>query len=257
MRFLSFLACAFTVFNLNAIEIAIDEFIISFDDNQQKVENIQVTNLSNELGYVALELYEIFNAGTDLERKIIYMQNDPSTEEGKKIQEKFKHQNIEIVNPENSGLFFSPQKMVIDASSTGNNFANVRVINMNEKIDVEKVYRIRTSPVIADFETGESKMGIKILMAYETLIFVQPDNPIEQYELRRDKDKLYITNTGNVNVFFKTPELCYKNDCEKSNSFRVYPNQTKEIILKEADKKLTFKTIEKYGNSSKLVEHNI
>jgi hypothetical protein len=219
--------------NLSASKISTDRVIITFEKNASIAENIQVNNLYNGSTFVKVELYEVLNANTEKEKRILYMQNDKSTKEGEILYEQNKSIGIEIKSPQESDLFFSPSRIVLESSESNFPYEKIRVINMNKNLEKERVYRIRVEPVINGFSIkSEKTIGIKILTAYETLIFVQPDKIKKDIKVKFDGGKVLFKNNGNINSYFSKMESCDKDDiCNIEQGFRLYSYGEKELVV--------------------------
>lgn len=237
-------------FSLSSINISIDEVLITYENIEKTAKNVKVFNKTKDVGFVKVDLYEIKNSKSKNEEKIIYLQNDERTEEGKLLVEKYNNANIKIGDPKNSGLFVSPNKIIIDPES----YSKVRILNINKENDIERVYKIRYTPVISGFEKDKDSVGVKIITAYESLVFVEPKNIIKDINYKIDGNTVKIKNDGNTNVYFGFSKYC-SDDCTDGLDFRLYPKQEKILTLDENVKHIEY--IIKYSKNSENLKIKI
>jgi hypothetical protein len=236
--------------------ISVDTPIINFDKNENGSRNITVKNHSNFTGYVKVDLYEILNAGTKDEEIFIYKQIDRESPEGKYEIEKYKNRNIQIKSPENSDLYFSPSKIILEKSGSHLDSQTIRVVNVNKELKDERIYRLRVYPVIDGFGKKNKKMGIKILMGYESLVLIQSNNPKLNYSYKIIDKKMIIKNEGNDNIKFESGEHCNDSKkCELLAPFRLYNNTSEEISLPFSNGVVKFLLI--FGNKKETITFNL
>lgn len=199
-----------TLTSLNSYaDISVSDTVIKFQNNENTVKNIKVQNHGENKAFVKVELYEIMNAGLENQYKILYSQN-------KNVKEK-----VQIEDPEKSGLIYSPYKLILNESNQPLSNSTIRIINSYENLDKEKVFRLRIYPVIGGFklnetENNKSNLGLKILVGYETLIFVYPDKITHNFSYDKKNEYIQLKNKGNSNILIKDIEICSDiNNCEK------------------------------------------
>ena len=90
----------------------------------------------------------------------------------------------------------------------------------------ERVYRIAAKPVTGGVEAEQS--GLKIMIGYEILAIVHPNNTQPELDVRREGETLHVKNVGNTNVLLREGYQCEtpgqpSEDCEPLPGRRMYP----------------------------------
>lgn len=206
-------------FGANANQISVENVIVYFENNQNSKEDIFVKNLQEENGYVQISVTEII---------------DPAS----KTPQRIEHKNIK-----DSGLLVSPNKLVLEPKGQKGDNKAIRIANLNKNLEKERIYRIQVVPVIADFKQKEKTLGVKVLMGYEILTMVQPNNPIKSYDAKIEGNKFKITNTGNANILLHRGIQCddeAKQVCSELETKRVYAGSTFETTLPYGNKPISY-----------------
>ncbi|MRI34070.1 hypothetical protein EOPP23_13830 [Endozoicomonas sp. OPT23] len=188
---------------LSLADMSLDRSIVYFDKKGWKRQDVQVSNLSNETMYLQTEVFRVVNPGKKDEAKI------PAT------------------TPEEMKLMATPHKSSIKAQG----MRAVRLFNRENNLKEEKVYRVLFRPVVGPQKNQEQV--VKILVAYEILVFVRPTQPIFKVEGTIKDKKLELTNTGNSSVLLRRGQQCITKDNCKSvwKSKRLYRGQTWNVDL--------------------------
>lgn len=211
--------------SVNAIEdqITINKSIIHFNNNENISQSFAVKNGFNNKAYVDTDLYEIINAGKENESKILYKAIDSESDKGKALLSRFKELNVEVRHPIEANLHQNPPRMILDTKGSYLDTKTISVVNINEELQKEKVYRLRVYPVVKGFEKENKVNGIKFLMQYEVLILVQPNNPILDYTYNFTNDTtLHVKNNGNSNFILEEISQCDEN---KENCYSIAPKR--------------------------------
>ena len=159
--------------------MSLDKIILYLEDKPNSREDIVVTNPDNETLYLQTEIYRVDNPGQPDEKR------------------------VRVVDPKDFKLLVSPSKAVIPSGEQ----KRFRLMSLERGLDKEKVYRVTFKPVVGDIKSDRT--ALKILVAYQALIFVQPESA--QYKLsleKSDGNKLAIANNGNVNVEVSDIQYC-------------------------------------------------
>ena len=82
----------------------------------------------------------------------------------------------------------------------------VRIVNLQTSNDVERVYRINVTPIAPPLEEDASQL--RIVVAYQILAIVQPDEPSSDLNVTRNGQTLVMENRGNTNVLLSDGRQC-------------------------------------------------
>lgn len=126
-----------------------------------------------------------------------------------------------ITDPRAAGLLVTPNKLIVPPGAT----KVVRFVKLGPST-VERVYRVAAKPVIGDIDAERS--GLKILIGYEILVIVYPDDTEPNLEVTRDGQHFSVRNTGNANVLLREGYQCLEpdlpfEDCTSLPGRRMYP----------------------------------
>lgn len=215
-------------FNAFSNQILLDNVIVNFDNNKRSKEDIFLRNINDQNTYVKIIVTEIINPG-------------------KENQEKIEHRN-----PKKSGIFVSPNKLILKPKGDQNDHQAIRIANINDELKEDRIYRIQVLPVISDFSKKEKGMGVKILMGYEILTLIQPNNPVMEYNYEIKNNKLTFNNTGNSNILLHNGEQCDSNNenCKELKAKRVYADTSFTFDLPYNNNEVKFYL--KFGEKNKL-----
>lgn len=184
----------------------LDRMIVYFEPGNQPRQDIRVTNVSDDNLFLQTEIYKVVNPGAENEER------------------------IRITNPDDMKLLATPQKSIVAPRGR----RTVRLVNLETPKDTEDVYRITFRPVTGDVEANQN--AIQLLIAYQALIFVRPENPVYEVTAKRDGNKVTFTNKGNSNVILRNGEQCsgaeQEGDCvEITSGGRIYAGQSLTLDL--------------------------
>ncbi|MEW5249319.1 hypothetical protein [Microbulbifer discodermiae] len=168
---IALLLLSLTFLNQSALAaMSLDKIILYLDDTPDARQDIVVTNPDPETLYLRTEIFRVDNPGQPDERR------------------------VRVVDPKEFKLLVSPSKAVL-ASGERKRF---RLMSLERGLEQEKVYRVTFRPVVGDIKT--ERTALKILVAYQALVFVQPKDGQYQLELEDSDGGWVIKNTGNINV---------------------------------------------------------
>nr|WP_010133622.1 hypothetical protein [Microbulbifer agarilyticus] len=178
--------------------MSLDKIIVYLDDSPNVREDIVVSNPDEETLYLKTEVYRVDNPGFEDEKR------------------------IRVVDPKEFKLLVSPAKAVIGSGES----KRFRMMSLERDLTKEKVYRVTFRPVVGDIESDRT--AVKILVAYQALIFVQPQNGKYQLEVTRQGDRWSLKNNGNINVEVSNVQYCPDAlNCQKLNvGGRLYAGNT-------------------------------
>ncbi|WP_295802346.1 fimbria/pilus periplasmic chaperone [uncultured Microbulbifer sp.] len=159
--------------------MSLDKIILYLQDKPNSREDIVVTNPDRETLYLQTEIYRVDNPGLPDE------------------------QRVRVVDPKDFKLLVSPSKAVIPAGEQ----KRFRLMSLEQGLEREKVYRVTFKPVVGDIKTDRT--ALKILVAYQALIFIQPESGEYRLALETDSENtLAIANNGNINVEVSAIQYC-------------------------------------------------
>lgn len=195
--------------NAGANSMLLDRMILYFEPGNTPRQDLRVSNIGDGNLYLQTEVYKVLNPGADNEER------------------------VRLTDPDQMKLLTTPQKSIVKPGRQ----RTVRIVSLETPEQEEAVYRITFRPVTADVETSGN--GIQLLVAYQALVFVRPDNPVFQVIAKRKQNKVTFTNTGNSNVLLRNGEQCTDNlpgndaiDCmEITTGGRLYAGQSLTLEL--------------------------
>ncbi|MCW8194024.1 fimbria/pilus periplasmic chaperone [Proteobacteria bacterium 005FR1] len=193
-------------------DIFVDRAIVRLGADKPPREDVKVINDGSEVGYVSVEVFEVQNPGTESE------------------------QRVRVTDPDQVKLLASPSKLMIPPNSQ----KLVRIVNLEPANDQERIYRINVTPVLPPLQEDQGSV-VRVVVAYQLLVIVDPTEPREELEIRRQGYQLKVTNKGNTNVLLSDGEQCDEQgeNCVQIPAHRVYPGNQWQIDL-ERDAPVAF-----------------
>ena len=136
---------------------------------------------------------------------------------------------IPITDPRKAGLLVTPNKLIVPAGAS----KSVRLVKL-ANTPHEQVFRIAIKPVNSGVEAEQS--GLKIMIGYEVLAIIYPNNPTPELEVTRDGRQLHIRNAGNSNVLLREGYQCEspdqpKEECAQLPGRRMYSGNEWQLEL--------------------------
>lgn len=193
-------------------DLVVNRSIVIYDDSASVKEDVVVINSDAERNlYVQVDAYRVMAPGA-------------ANEELLKI--------VPDTDPE---FLVSPNKLVVAPSARN----LVRFLDLAGNREAERVYRVNLIPVTPPVEledTGEGKIAsrLEVVIAYQVLAIVLPDDPQPVLGFARAGDQARFTNTGNANYLLTDGEQCNPaapDDCRKLQNRRVYPGNDWSLEL--------------------------
>lgn len=158
--------------------MSLDKIIVYLDDSPNARDDIVVSNPDKETLYVQTEIYRVDNPGLPNEKR------------------------VRVVDPKEFKLLVSPSKAVL-ASGEQKRF---RLMSLERNLEREKVYRVTFKPVVGKIKSDRS--ALKILVAYQALIFVQPKDGSYKLAVEKQNGQWVLKNTGNINAEISDVQHC-------------------------------------------------
>lgn len=188
-------------------QLAIDRIIVDFQSTSTITEDVLLMNESDsETLFIDVEVLEVTKPGTEDEQRVI------------------------VDDPSKIGLIATPAKVILPPNAR----RNVRLVNMVETSDAETVFRVNFSPVAGEADVDENV--VRLMVGYQALVIVRPDNPVVKVESKRKEGELILANNGNTNVFLERVRQCTDaslEECSPLGDRRLYPGNSTTIELSE------------------------
>lgn len=184
--------------------LSIDRSILLFAAGESPRQDVMAGNDGDTNLFLEVEVLEVLNPGTEEEQRNV------------------------VRDPESIGFVAAPRRLMVPPNSR----RPVRLMNLNGHGDVERVYRVNIKPVLPPAET--QGMGVRIVIAYQVLVFVSPEKVSVDLQGRREGNQLTLTNQGNVNVMLTNGRQCSESnpaDCDEVKGKRLYPGNSMVIEL--------------------------
>ena len=181
--------------------MSLDKIIAYLDDSPSSRDDIVVTNSDEETLYLQTEIFRVDNPGKPDERR------------------------VRVVNPKEFKLLVSPAKAIL---TTGEK-KRFRLMSLERNLDQEKVYRVTFKPVVGKIKSDRT--ALKILVAYQALVFVQPKEGHYKLEVDKQDGKWMLKNSGNINVEVSDVQHCLgETDCRPLEvKGRLYAGASKPV----------------------------
>ncbi|MGB1270632.1 MAG: fimbrial biogenesis chaperone, partial [Endozoicomonas sp.] len=180
--------------------MSLDRMIVYFKPDKLPRQDVIVSNPDKENLYLQTEVYKVVHPGTD------------------------KEERIRVTDPSAVKLLATPNKAIIPPNSR----KTVRLVSLETPADKELVYRVTFRPVVGDLEA--KRTAIKLLVAYQTLVFVRPKNPEYKVAASVSKGAMRFTNSGNINVVLRNGKYCTSNQPDSCTNLgegsRIYAGES-------------------------------
>ncbi len=194
-------ACALLIAGAAAANMQLDRTQVVFNSGGPNREDVVVNNPGDEPLYVKVDVLKVTSPGTEAEQRII------------------------VDNPEEIGMIATPPKFIVAPGGR----KVLRLVNLSGHGNVESVFRVNVVPVAPP---AESKgIGVRVLIAYQLLVFVRPKTPRFDIAAHRDGSRLIVENRGNTNFLLRDIQHCGegKESCRTLPGKRVYAGTTIEL----------------------------
>lgn len=189
--------------------MVLSEAILHFEPGKPLRKDIEVENVGDEILYIQIDPQIVRKPGTDEETRDAY------------------------TDPRDAGLLVTPNKLVIPPKSR----KLVRFVVLKPASEKEdSVYRVTFKPVSNPDIPKDGNIGVKVVIAYQVLILVQPSNPEPKLVAKRNGNKLVFTNNGNTNVLLREGRQCpnkssTEDECHHLPGQRLYAGNKWSIDL--------------------------
>jgi P pilus assembly chaperone PapD len=184
--------------------LTIDRAMVVFEPGKSSRQDVNAGNNGSANLFLEVEVLEVSNPGTP--------------EEDRQV----------VRDPESIGFIAAPRRLMVPPGSK----RPVRMMNLVGHGDSERVYRVNIRPVLPPAET--SGMGVRIVVAYQVLVFVAPRQTRVELDTRREGNRLLLTNRGNVNILLSNGSHCPLPgalNCDELQGRRLYPGNEWTVDL--------------------------
>jgi len=192
-----------------ASKISLGSVVIDFKDSKTKFIDVPVynTNEDGSKAFVKTSVFEVIDAGTDKEKR------------------------IKVGKNKKQSLIVSPQKMVIPFKGQ----KNIRFVSLYTNLEKDKIFRVKVEPIIGK-ATSKAKQAVKVLVAYETLVIIRPQEPKPLLDAKRNGKKIFFQNNGNTNILIRGATHCPSSSadpekCKEIPGVRLYAGGSQEMTL--------------------------
>ncbi|WP_160154401.1 molecular chaperone [Microbulbifer sp. ALW1] len=158
--------------------MSLDKIIVYLDDSPHSRDDIVVTNPDQETLYLQTEIFRVDNPGMPDEKR------------------------VRVVDPKEFKLLVSPAKAVLSQGEK----KRFRLMSLERDLTEEKVYRVTFKPVVGALKSD--RPALKVLVAFQALVFVQPESGAYDLRLVREGEGWKLKNLGNVNADVAQVEHC-------------------------------------------------
>ncbi len=188
--------------------MVLSEAILHFEPGKPLRKDIEVENVGDEILYVQVIPTIVKNPGTENEAR------------------------EEIKDPRKAGLLVSPNKLVVPPKGR----KLVRFVVLNQPTESDAVYRVTFKPISNAILPEENQVGVKIVIAYQVLVLVQPPKPEPDLVVKREGNILNFKNNGNTNVLLREGKQCPSEtstdeECEILRGNRLYAGNEWSVDL--------------------------
>lgn len=149
-------------------EMVLDKVVVDLEKAGKERQDIEVWNSGSDRIYVLAELSEILNPGTPAESRLV------------------------VSDPEVSGLFVSPLKMILEADER----RIIRIVAVGPRQAKDRIYRLAVKPVAGPVLSDES--ALKIFVGYDALVLYRPETISGKIQGSFEDGKLVLENHTNT-----------------------------------------------------------
>lgn len=208
--------------------ILLDKSIVDFPANEPPRQDVAVSNQGTDTAYVQVEVLKVTNPGTEQE------------------------QRIPVTDQEEISFVASPAKLAIP----GGGRKLVRLVNLDQGSQ-EQVYRINFTPVLPPLQENDAGMAVRVVVAYQVLALIHPDNPVEKLLVKREGRTLTFVNEGNSYALVADISQCQPNgeECKTDlGAKRLYAGNRFTVELPYANGPVSYKLTTFKGTSEQQAD---
>lgn len=181
-------------------DLLLSQLVVELAPQDRTRTDVEIWNSGTDRAFVAVDPREIIDPGTSRESS----RGDP--------------------DPEKLGLLVSPERIVLEPGQR----RLLRIASLAQG-DRERVFRVTVKPVVGELSSNSS--GLKVLVGYDMLVLVRPQNGKPHVSGSRSQDRLTLRNDGNVSVELVGGRACAasKGTCTDLPGGRLYAGAEKTV----------------------------
>jgi P pilus assembly chaperone PapD len=181
----------------------LNKVIVNFSPTAPSRDDIEITNVGEEIMYVSVEPAEVIDPGQDGEHRVA----DP--------------------DPRALGLLVSPKRLALGPGER----KIVRFSLLQRPVDRDRIYRVAIKPVVGEVTATQS--ALKVMVGYDVLVIARPAGARPILSVSRDGEVLHIRNLGNTNAMLFDGRQCEapQRNCVDLPSKRIYAGGAWQIEL--------------------------
>ncbi len=208
VRHIAFALTAFAACGVAQANMALSTTVVEFVDGQ-RLQDVTVVNRGEDVLYIDTTTSEILNPESD----------DPDARV--------------LDDPRTAGLLVTPRRMVIKPGQQ----KILRMAIRKPAGDVDQIYRVAVTPKLGKPTLGEQQdavsTALKVLIGYEVLVMVRPDNFEADVAIERSGQTLSMKNAGNSNLLVRSVRQCQSpgEGCVEVGANRLYAGESWRVDL--------------------------
>ncbi|MDH5433746.1 MAG: hypothetical protein OEY19_07360 [Gammaproteobacteria bacterium] len=189
----------------------ISQAIVTFESEGTKSHDIEIYNQGEETLYLKVEAKQVLSPGTKQEIKQAYR------------------------DPQQAGLLVTPQRLILPPKTR----KKVRFVKLadSKSLQHDAVFRVLVKPEVGELKATQT--AVKVIVAYEILVLMQPDKPRASLQGEVENKRLKLINTGNTNVLLQKGYQCPPgqkrqdelNQCQELVGKRMYAGNQWQLNL--------------------------
>ncbi len=142
---------------------SLNKIVVHFAADKSPREDIEVINTGKETVYLSIQPFLVTNPGTDEERRVSY------------------------TNPQEAGLLVTPNRMILKPGA----MRRVRMVRLDKSAGKgDKIFRVLFKPEVGKIKAETT--AVKIVVAYEVLVLMQPRNPDPSLQCVEKESSCYL-----------------------------------------------------------------
>ena len=190
----------------------VDRSIVEFVAGDSPQQDIRVSNRGNDQMYVQVEVLDVLQPGTSDEIREV------------------------VTNLADMTLLATPKQFVLPPQGE----RAVRLVALAEPGEVDQVYRVNVTPILPPLADTEASV-VRVVVAYQLLVLVLPENPREDLAVTRDGNVLKFENRGNSYVLLADGQQCIAENCSNLPTTRLYAGNSWEVELESNDVEASYR----------------